>query len=63
MQEIENKKEEKKIKVVTGDGKINISPVSTHLEVERPHRKNDKDIIIPDVKKEIPESKDSKDNN
>ena len=48
----ENKKENKKIKVVSGDGKINISPVSSHLDIEKPKaHKNREDIIIPKEKK------------
>ena len=42
----------KKIKVVTGDGKLDISPVSSHLEIEKPkEKKNKEDIIIPKGKK------------
>ncbi|HJJ05239.1 MAG TPA: hypothetical protein OIM45_05210 [Clostridiaceae bacterium] len=42
----------KKIKVVTGDGKLDISPVSSHLEIEKPkEKKNKEDIIIPKEKK------------
>lgn len=41
----------KKIEVVQGKGKLNISPVKTHLEVEKPKKKADKNsIIIPKVK-------------
>lgn len=48
----ENKNKNKKIKVVTGNGKIDISPVSSHLEIEKPKNKKNKDnIIIPKVKK------------
>ena len=32
----------KKIKVVTGDGKLDISPVSSHLEIEKPKEKKNK---------------------
>jgi hypothetical protein len=42
----------KKIKVVQGDGKIDISPVSSHLEIEKPKtKKNSEKIIIPKEKK------------
>lgn len=42
----------KKIKVVTGNGKLDISPVSSHLEIEKPkEKKNKEDIIIPKEKK------------
>ena len=47
---MENIKDEKKINVVQGNGNIEISPVSTHLEIEKPQPKNNKNIIIPDVK-------------
>ena len=41
----------KKIEVVQGKGKLNISPVKTHLDVEKPKKKADKNsIIIPTVK-------------
>ncbi len=42
----------KKIEVVKGKGKLNISPVTTHLDVEKPKNKTDKSkIIIPKEKK------------
>ena len=42
----------KKIKVVSGNGKIDISPVSSHLDIEKPKaRKNRDEIIIPKEKK------------
>lgn len=42
----------KKIKVVTGDGNLDISPVSSHLEIEKPkEKKNKENIIIPKEKK------------
>lgn len=42
----------KKIEVVKGKGKLDISPVRTHLDVEKPKAKTDKSkIIIPQVKK------------
>ena len=45
----DNKK--KKIEVVQGKGKLDISPVKTHLDVEKPKKKADKgSIIIPKVK-------------
>lgn len=46
------KDEKKKIKVVSGDGKIDISPVSSHLDIEKPKaHKNRDEIIIPKEKK------------
>lgn len=50
----EEKKEEapKKIEVITGDGDLDISPVHEHLEVEKPKPKEDRTIVIPNVKKE-----------
>ena len=48
----EKKNENKKIKVVAGDGNIDISHVSSHLDIEKPKaRKNREDIIIPKEKK------------
>lgn len=42
----------KKIEVVKGNGKLNISPVKSHLDVEKPKAKTDKSkIIIPQIKK------------
>ncbi|MBR2587712.1 MAG: hypothetical protein IKD77_00715 [Bacilli bacterium] len=42
----------KKLEVVKGKGNLNISPVSTHLEVEKPKSKtNNGNIIIPKEKK------------
>lgn len=42
----------KKIEIVKGKGKLNISPVGTHLDVEKPKNKTDKSkIIIPKEKK------------
>ncbi len=41
-----------KIEVVKGKGRLGISPVSTHLDVEKPKNKTDKNkIIIPKEKK------------
>ena len=41
----------KKIEVIKGKGKLNISPVSNHLDVEKPKNKTDKNkIIIPKEK-------------
>ena len=53
MEEEEEKKEEtpKKIEVITGDGDLEISPVREHLEVEKPKPKEDRTILIPEVKK------------
>ena len=42
----------KKIEGVKGKGKLNISPVSSHLDVQKPKNKTDKNkIIIPKEKK------------
>lgn len=42
----------KKIKVVPGNGKIDISPVYDHLEIEKPKiEEKKKNIIIPEEKK------------
>ena len=42
----------KKIKVVSGNGKMNISPVSSHLDIQKPKsHKNKENIIIPKEKK------------
>ena len=45
------KDQNKKIKVIEGNGKLNISPVSSHLDIEKPkdHKKSE-DIIIPQNK-------------
>ena len=43
-------KEPKKIEVITGNGELNISPVSRYIEVEKPRPKEDKKIIVPEVK-------------
>ena len=41
-------KKNDKIEIVKGKGKLNISPVSNHLNVEKPKNKTDKNkIIIP----------------
>ena len=48
--ENENKKEPQKIEVVTGDGDLNISPVYEHLEVEKPRPKDNREIVVPEVK-------------
>ena len=41
----------KKIEVIQGKGKLDISPVKTHLDVEKPKKKADQgSIIIPKVK-------------
>ena len=46
-------KEPKKIEVITGNGELNISPVSRYIEVEKPRPKEDKKIIVPEVKESI----------
>ena len=45
--------ENKKIKVVSGDGKnLDISPVYEHLEIEKPKEdKKRKNIVVPEEKK------------
>lgn len=41
-----------KIEIVKGKGNLNISPVKSHLDVEKPKQKTDKNkIIIPKEKK------------
>lgn len=41
----------KKIEVIQGKGKLDISPVKSHLDVEKPKKKADRNsIIIPKVK-------------
>lgn len=48
----ENDEKKNKIKVVSGNGDLEISPVEKHLEVEKPHNSPEKDkIIIPSEKK------------
>lgn len=45
--------ENKKIEVVSGNGKdLNISPVYEHFEIEKPKNTKKKDIVIPKVKKD-----------
>ena len=46
-------KEAKKIEVVAGDGDLNISPVSRYIEVEKPKPKENKEIVVPEVKESI----------
>lgn len=43
--------EPKKIEVVTGDGDLNISPVYEHIEIEKPKPKENRTILVPEVKK------------
>ncbi len=45
-------KEPKKIEIVPGDGNLSISPVSGYIEVEKPKPKDNKEIIVPEVKDE-----------
>ena len=54
----EQNKEPKKIEVVTGDGDLTISPVSRYIEVEKPRPKENREIVIPEVKDTIPNEKD-----
>lgn len=43
---------DKKIEIIKGNGKLDISPVKNHLDVEKPKKKTDKNkIIIPPEKK------------
>jgi len=46
-------KEQKKIKVVAGDGDLTISPVYDHLEVEKPRPKENREIVVPEVKDNV----------
>lgn len=49
----DEKKPEKKIEIVSGDGKdLKISPVYEHLEIEKPKKKEKQEVIIPKVKKD-----------
>lgn len=51
---MENNKNNKDIKVVSGDGKdLDISPVSSHIPISKPkiNKNSDKKIIIPTEKK------------
>ena len=49
---MEEKKANKKIEVISGDGKdLNISPVETHIPLSKPKIKEKKEIIIPTEKK------------
>lgn len=49
----DEKKEKKEIEVVTGNGDLNISPVYQHLEVEKPKPKENRTIVVPEVKDNI----------
>lgn len=63
-EELDKKEKLKKIEVITGDGEdLNISPVYEHLEVEKPRPKENRQIIIPEVKENVSreEEKNSKD--
>jgi len=46
---MENK--DKKIEVITGNGDLNISPVSDYIDIEKPEQKEKKEIVIPKEKK------------
>ena len=48
----ENKEVEKpkEIQVITGNGELMISPVYEHLEVEKPKPKDNRTIVVPEVK-------------
>lgn len=47
---MENKNESKKIEIVNGNGDLDISPVREHLEVEKPKPKENREILIPEIK-------------
>ena len=50
--EEEEKKKNKDIEIVTGDGSdLNISHVYDHITLEKQEKKNNEDIIIPKEKK------------
>ncbi len=61
----EQNKEPKKIEVVTGNGDLTISPVSRYIDVEKPRPKENREIVIPEVKDTVSNNKtdSSKDNN
>ncbi len=61
MEENENDRS-KKIEVVTGDGDLTISPVYEHLEVEKPRPKDNRTIIVPEVKDSFEPAKNSEEN-
>lgn len=46
---MENK--DKKIEVITGNGDLNISPVSDYIDIEKPEQKEKREIVIPKEKK------------
>ena len=41
-----------KIEVINGGNDLNISPVSNHLEIERPKSEKKENIVIPEEKKD-----------
>lgn len=45
-----DKESHKKLEIVTGNGDLDISPVREHLEVEKPKPKENREILIPEVK-------------
>ena len=61
----EQNKEPKKIEVVTGNGDLTISPVSRYIDAEKPRPKENREIVIPEVKDTVSNNKrdSSKDNN
>ena len=61
----EQNKEPRKIEVITGDGDLTISPVSRYIEVEKPKPKENREIVIPEVKDTVcnKEENSSNDNN
>lgn len=51
-EKLEEKKEEKKIEIVSGNGSdLNISPVYDNISISKPHTKKPKNIIVPNEKK------------
>ena len=55
-----SKEEPKKIEVINGNGDLNISPVSDYIEVEKPKPKENRTIIIPEVKDNVTNSDENK---
>ncbi len=61
-EEQKNNETPQKIEVITGDGNLKISPVYEHLEVEKPRPKENRKILIPEVKA-TSKNKNSRQNN
>lgn len=51
--QVDEIKDSKKIEVITGDGNLNISPVYEHIEAEKPRPKDNREVIIPEIKDNI----------